>query len=96
MVKLLLRSKKTFSHAVSTPREAGAPSVNPISRRANHLASLGARSWLVQPLSKKYFCFTEIKMLLYDLHPVPERGALAIVTNVGAGSGGRGSARALE
>jgi hypothetical protein len=28
-------------------------------------------------------------------HPVPERGALAIVTNVGAGSGGRGSARTL-
>jgi hypothetical protein len=27
-------------------------------------------------------------------HPVPERGALAIVTNVGAGSGGRGDARA--
>ena len=27
-------------------------------------------------------------------HPVPERGALAIVTNVGAGSGGRGSTRA--
>jgi hypothetical protein len=27
-------------------------------------------------------------------HPVPERGALAIVTNVGTGSGGRGGARA--
>src|SRR5438105_5399224 len=29
-------------------------------------------------------------------HPVPRRGALAIVTNVGAGCGGRGSVRRVE
>jgi hypothetical protein len=39
MVKLLLREKKTFSHAASTPREAEGPSVNPIIRRANHFAA---------------------------------------------------------
>jgi hypothetical protein len=43
---------------------------------------------------QKYFCFSETKIKLYDLPSRPERGALAIVTNVGAGSGGRGSARA--
>ena len=48
----------------------------------------------VQPLSQKYFCFSEIKSGYVIGHPVPERGASAIVTNVGAWSGGRGGARA--
>jgi hypothetical protein len=48
----------------------------------------------VQPLLQKYFCFSEMQIRLYDLPSRPERGALAIVTNVGAGSGGRGGARA--
>ena len=49
---------------------------------------------LVQPLSKKYFGFPELQIKLHDLPSRPERGALAIVTNVGTGSGGRGSAGA--
>jgi len=48
----------------------------------------------VQSLLQKYFCFSEMQISLCDLPSRPERGALAIVTNVGAGSGGRGSARA--
>jgi hypothetical protein len=50
--------------------------------------------WRVKHPCRKYFCFSEIQIKLYDLPSRPERGALAIVTNVGAGSGGRGSARA--
>jgi hypothetical protein len=56
---------------------------------------LAVQLWLVQPLSKKYFGFSELQIKLYDLPSRPERGALAIVTNVGAGSGGRGSAGVL-
>jgi hypothetical protein len=37
----------------------------------------------VQPLSQKYFRFSEIKTTLYASHPVPHRGALAIVIDVG-------------
>jgi hypothetical protein len=48
----------------------------------------------VQSPLQKYFCFSEIEIRLRDLPSRPERGALAIVTNVGAGSSGRGSARA--
>ena len=50
--------------------------------------------WVVQSLRKKYFCFSEVQISLHDLPSRPERGALAIVTNVGAGSGGRGGAGA--
>jgi hypothetical protein len=49
---------------------------------------------LVQSPWQKHFCFSEIEVRLYDLPSRPGRGALAIVTNVGAGCGGRGSARA--
>src|SRR5260370_41168760 len=45
----------------------------------------------VQFSLQKYFCFSEIEISLCDLPSRPERGALAIVTNVGAGCGGRGS-----
>ena len=50
--------------------------------------------WLVQSPFEKYFCFSEMQIELHDLPSRPARGALAIVTNVGTGSGGRGSARA--
>jgi hypothetical protein len=35
---------------------------------------------------QKYFCFTEMKIELYDLPSRPERGALAIVTTLGRGA----------
>jgi hypothetical protein len=44
----------------------------------------------------KIFLFFRSGKSGYDLPSRSERGALAIVTNVGAGSGGRGSARAHE
>jgi hypothetical protein len=46
----------------------------------------------VQPCSQKYFCFllTQITGLFGPSHS--SRGALAIVTNVGMGCGGRGCA----
>ena len=50
----------------------------------------------VQSLGQKYFGFPEMQISLHDLPSRPARGALAIVTNVGAGSGGRGSAGAQE
>ena len=37
----------------------------------------------VKPLNKKYFAFSEVEIKLYELHPVPLRGASAIVTNEG-------------
>jgi hypothetical protein len=48
------------------------------------------------PSRKNISVFQKRKTGYMICHPVPERGALAIVTNVGAGSGGRGSARAHE
>jgi hypothetical protein len=39
--------------------------------------------WRVQPLSQKYFCFSEIKIRLYDLPSHPEIGALRNVINAG-------------
>jgi hypothetical protein len=45
----------------------------------------------VKPQNKKYFAFPEMQTGLYHRHPVPTRGALAIVTNVGRGCGGRES-----
>jgi len=42
--------------------------------------------------NQKYFAFTEMRPGLYSLHPVPTRGASAIVTNEGRGCDGRGSA----
>jgi hypothetical protein len=46
------------------------------------------------PLGKNISVFQKGKSVVHDLPSRPERGALAIVTNVGTGSGGRGSARA--
>jgi hypothetical protein len=44
--------------------------------------------------SNKIFLFSgDPKSVQNSRHPVPLRGALAIVTNVGAGCGGRGSVR---
>jgi hypothetical protein len=39
--------------------------------------------YLVQPQSKKYFCFSEIKSLVYSSQSCPGRGALRNVINVG-------------
>jgi hypothetical protein len=42
----------------------------------------------------KIICFAPTPNHPYNVgHPVPSRGALAIVTNVGTGCGGRGSVR---
>jgi hypothetical protein len=69
----------------------------PLTRRANHLASARASNCGVSiPSCKNISVFPKCKSCYMICHPVPERGALAIVTNVGAGSGGRGSARAQE
>jgi hypothetical protein len=40
---------------------------------------------LVQPCSKKYFCFSEIKSVVHPRYPVPREGRIAIVTDVGHG-----------
>ena len=40
----------------------------------------------VQPRTQKYFCFSEMQISLCGLPSRPERGALAIVTNVGRGA----------
>ena len=50
-----------------------------LSRRINVI-------WGVQSPRKKYFCFSEVQIGLHDLPSRPERGALAIVTNVGRGA----------
>ena len=48
----------------------------------------------VQSRSQKYSASRQTPNHPYNSrHPVPRRGALAIVTNVGAGCGGRGSVR---
>jgi hypothetical protein len=39
---------------------------------------------------QKYFCFPETQITSIFLAVLSHRGALAIVTNVGAGCGGRG------
>jgi hypothetical protein len=44
---------------------------------------LASGLWDVQPLSKKYFCFSEMQIRLYDLPSHPERGALRNVNNAG-------------
>ena len=36
--------------------------------------------------NRKYFALSEMEIGLYRLHPVPTRGALAIVTNAGRGA----------
>ena len=40
----------------------------------------------VKPRKKKYFALSEDKVRLHRMHPVPTRGALAIVTNAGRGA----------
>jgi len=42
--------------------------------------------WWVQPLFKKYFCFSEMQIRLYGLPSHPERGALRNVINAGRGA----------
>jgi hypothetical protein len=44
---------------------------------------------LVKPILQKYFCFSEIKIGLYDLPSRPERGAFRDRHERGAGCGGR-------
>ena len=44
------------------------------------------------PFAQKYSALFLTQISCLFRHPVPERGALAIVTDVGAGSGGRGCA----
>jgi hypothetical protein len=46
------------------------------------------------PFGKNISVFQQLKLDYMIFHPVPKRGASAIVANVGAGSGGRDSARA--
>jgi hypothetical protein len=45
---------------------------------------------------QKYFCFTESQIKTMIRHPVPHEGRIAIVTDVGMGCGGRGSAGRAE
>src|ERR1700761_9065664 len=47
---------------------------------------------LVQPCAEKYCASIPGQIICLWRHPVPERGALAIVTNVGTGCDGRGCA----
>jgi hypothetical protein len=49
-------------------------------RRANQFA---LRFALVQPLLQKYFCFSEIKIRLYEWLSRPTEGRVAIVTAAG-------------
>jgi hypothetical protein len=46
------------------------------------------------PCCKNISVFPKSESCYMICHPVPKKGALAIVTNVGTGSGGRGGARA--
>ena len=46
----------------------------------------------VKPKNQKYFCFLMTQITSHHRHPVPRRGALAIVTNVGQGAVDAGSA----
>ncbi len=48
--------------------------------------------WVVQSSREKYFAFseTQIRRTTLDI-PRPQEGRIAIVTDVGAGCGGRGS-----
>jgi hypothetical protein len=41
-------------------------------------------------LNEKYFCFFEVKIAVYYMHPVPPRGAYHDRHERGTGSGGRG------
>jgi hypothetical protein len=45
----------------------------------------GLRFCPVQPQTKKYFCFSEIKSVVHPSRPVPNEGRIAIVTDVGSG-----------
>src|SRR4029079_18329027 len=55
-------------------------------RRATHVRIYGIRVKRKIAENQKYFAFTEVRAGLYRLHPVPTRGALAIVTNAGRGA----------
>jgi hypothetical protein len=51
--------------------------------------SVGDLASLSSPASKNIFVFVQPKSPAYCSHPVPQEGALAIVTDVGTGCGGR-------
>ena len=59
--------------------------LHPTTRRANHQNP-------VQPPLQKYFRSHPAQITFMSAPSGPERGALAIVTNVGTGCGGRGGA----
>jgi hypothetical protein len=78
------------SRAMTPGCPAGRPHPTGKSRRHRSPSNCGVSS----PFRKNISVFPKCKSGYMIRHPVPERGALAIVTNVGAGSGGRGSAGA--
>ena len=58
-------------------------------RRVAQKSDLSWRINVICPVQspwQKYFCFSEMQIGLHDLPSRPERGALAIVTNVGRGA----------
>ena len=56
-------------------------------RQANHIRFIGS---LVKPHRKKYFCFTETKISLYQPPSRPDKRGIAQGHQCGAGCGGRG------
>jgi hypothetical protein len=83
----------------TAPAEAGLirftdPACAFCTRRANQFAPGRLPIFACPAPLAKIFLFFRNANQAYDLLSRSERGALAIVTNVGAGSGGRGSARA--
>jgi len=61
---------------------------NVTTRRANHLRDFSTPA--VNPLTKKYFCFSETKSPLYSQPSRPTKGAYRGRHGRGAGGGGRG------
>src|SRR6478735_637266 len=66
-------------------RDKSVSAQNPLSvtRRATHFRFTEVMS---SPQNEKYFALSETRTGLSRLHPVPTRGALAIVTNAGRGA----------
>src|SRR4029078_7868293 len=60
--------------------EKNSSAINSIARPANRIRVFRNR---VKSQNKKYFAFPEMQIRLHRLHPVPLRGALAIVTTRG-------------
>src|ERR1700756_2375238 len=69
--KLRYRSRQTARTA--SPCDRDCTGVMP-RRRANQSLPHACFTCFVQPLWKKYFCFTEAKSPLYPPRPVPQRG----------------------